>query len=737
MFNDNDEMNVKKPEILAPAGDLESLKVAVYNGADAVYFGLPKFNARSKATNISLENLSEAVDFCHLYNVKVYLTVNTLISDDELEQVLDLVRQAYSKGVDAFIIQDLGLAKVLREHIPDIELHASTQMGIHNLEGALIAESLGFKRIVLSREVTINDISLIKAWTNLEIEYFVQGALCVAFSGNCYFSALKYGQSGNRGACIQPCRLKYKSNFGKTEGYLLSTRDLCLIDRLKQLSNLGVDSFKIEGRMRRPAYVAQAVQSYRNAIDCNFNEEVCAFEKSNLKRVFNRGDYNEGIYLDKIQDENIINYEFQNHRGVSIGQVESVRPFKNIYAIIIESKTPINDGDGLKFVNVDGNEVGIGVGGVEQIERNKYQIYSKYAPNVNDIVYKTVDFVRENLLLSNVKKIPITAHFIAKPDEPATLILQYEDCVAKVESLFVCDKALTQSLTYEKLLQNIDRFVDTEFTLTKLTCELNDVFIPNSRINELRRMCVEKLKQIIIKRNSKPIKKLVINSVRKLNVKESNTNNFMIIEDIRDIESVPEDCCLIYAPNNYEFANINNFLIKANEMGHSFVYLNLPNVANSYDIQKIKSLLTEIGNQNIGVVANNIYALCFAKLGYKTIAGYQMNITNCYTADVIINLGAECFVKSIEQDLTKGLKIGHNYVGKPTVMTFCHCPYKTVYNYDSCKECEYSEGLKYQAEDGKNYDIRRIRCNSCYFELVYNQNIGEKVAPYVLDLRGE
>lgn len=737
MLSVNEDFVSKKPEVLAPAGDLEALKVAVYNGADAVYFGLPKFNARSKATNISLENLSEAVDFCHLYNVKVYLTVNTLIADEELEDVLDMVRQAYTKRVDAFIIQDLGLAKILKEQIPDIELHASTQMGIHNLEGAIIAESLGFKRVVLSREVTLNDIDLIKAWTNLEIEYFVQGALCVAFSGNCYFSALKYNQSGNRGACLQPCRLKYKSNFNNAEGYLLSTKDLCLIDRLKQLSDLGVDSFKIEGRMRRPSYVAQAVQSYRNVVDCDYNDEVCAYEKSNLKRVFNRGDYNEGIYLDRIQEENIINAEFQNHRGVSIGQVENVRPFKNIYAITIQSKTAINNGDGLKFVGPDGQEVSVGVGGVEKIGINTYQIYSKYAPNVDDTVYKTVDSVRENILISTIKKLPIKAHFVAKEDEPCRLTLIYKDITATSESMFVCDKALNQALTYDKLLQNIDRFGDTNFELEGLTCELGQVFIPTSRINELRRMCVEKLRLAIIEHNQKPIHKLVINSVKKLSVKEDNTNNFMIVEDIRDIESVPIDCCLVYAPNNYEFNNINNFLIKANELGHEFVYLNLPNVANSYDIQKLKSLLTEIGNQNIGVMANNIYGLCFAKLGYKTIVGYQMNVTNMYTAKVLVDLGAEAFTKSIEKDLSKSMTAGHNYVGRPTIMTFCHCPYKTVYNYDSCKECEYSEGLKYKAEDNKTYNIRRIRCTSCYFELVYNQSIGDKTQPYVLDLREE
>ncbi len=731
-----DEQN-KKPELLAPAGDWESLRVAVYNGADAVYIGLSDFNARAKAQNFTLENLNEVVSFCHLYGAKVYIAMNTLIKDSELEEALEMARQAYQKHVDAFIVQDLGLAKVLKEQIPDIELHASTQMGIHNLEGAIIAESLGFKRVVLSRETTLNDITLIKAWTNLELEYFVQGALCVSFSGNCYFSALKHGQSGNRGACIQPCRLKYRANRGQAQGYLLSPRDLCLLDRLKQLNDIGIDSFKIEGRMRRPGYVAQAVQSYRNAIDSNYNEDVCNFERNNLKRVYNRGEYNEGIYLDRITEENIINPEFQNHRGVSIGQVEKVKHFKVIYEIIIEANTSIANGDGLKFIGLNGSEISIGVGGVEKVSDNEYRLYSKHSPHVGDAVYKTLDSVRENALTSYIKKLPVYAHFEAQPDVPAKLFLRYKDIQIVVESMFVCDKALNQALTSERLLQNIDRFNDTPFELKGFTCDIKDVFIPSSRINELRRNACEKLQNQIIQNFEKPVNKVVRDSIKTSKVQEANTNNFMIVGDYRDLDAVPEDTCVIYAPLDYEFDKLNKFLQEANECGHEFVYLNLPNIANSHDIQKLKSLLTELGTQNVGVVANNLYAMCFAKLGYKTIVGYQMNVVNTKTAEILVLLGAEAFIKSIESDLALELNIGHNYVGKPTIMTFCHCPYKTVYNYNSCKECEYHEGLIYQSEDKQNYLIRRIRCASCYFELVYNKTIGNKIAPYVLDLRDD
>ncbi len=723
------------PEILAPAGDLESLKVAVYNGADAVYFGLQAFNARSKAQNFTLDNLSDVVDFCHLFGVKVYLTVNTLIKDSELDEVLDLVRQSYQKHVDAFIIQDLGLARILKKHIPDIELHASTQMGIHNLEGALIAEEMGFKRIVLSREVTLNDINLIKAWTNLEVEYFVQGALCVSFSGNCYFSALKFNKSGNRGACLQPCRLKYRASTKGEYKYLLSPRDLCLINRLKQLADIGVDSFKIEGRMRRPAYVAQAVQSYRSVIDSNYNEEVCKFEENNLKRVFNRGEFNEGIYLDNIRDQNIINKEYQNHRGVSIGQVAKVERFKDIFAILIETKQSINNGDGLKFILDNGNELSIGVGGVEKINDKLYRVYTKKSPNVGDTVYKTVDSNYENYLVSNTNRLTIKAHFEAHPDEPAKLTMTFGKISAQCESMFVCDKALNQALTREKILQNINRLNDTPFELGSFTCNLGEVFIPASRINELRRMCVDALYKKIVKSNEKPIRKLVRDSVKLPKINEKNKNNFAIIDDINQINEISEQTNIIFAPRIYDYEKINECLLKANEKDHDFIYLNLPNVANSYDIQRIKNILTEIGQENIGIVANNIYALCFTKLGFKTLIGYQMNVTNLCTMQVLLDMGAEAFTKSIESELSCKLSIGHNYVGKPTMMTFCHCPYKTIYDYNSCKDCDFHDGLYYQAEDNNSYYIRRIQCNSCYFELVFNEKIGQENGCDVIDLR--
>ena len=249
-----------KMKILSPAGDFESLKAAVIAGADEVYLGVRNFNARN-IEGFSLETLKQAVDYAHIFSVKINLAVNILFSDDEIQQALDLIVDAYNLGVDSFIIQDVGLMSLVHENYPQIEVHASTQMGLHNLEGLKALEDLGFSRVVLARETSLSEVKRIKENTSLEIEYFAHGALCVSFSGNCYLSSYLNDASGNRGKCKQLCRLPYEifvGNEKKADGYLLSAKDFNMTNRLQDLLDAGVDVLKIEGRARRPFYVYTA-----------------------------------------------------------------------------------------------------------------------------------------------------------------------------------------------------------------------------------------------------------------------------------------------------------------------------------------------------------------------------------------------------------------------------------------------------------------------------------------------
>ncbi len=278
---------MSKCEILAPAGGKEQLLAAVRCGADAVYLGTEQFNARSSATNFDKAALIEAVRYCHARNVKVYVTMNTLVTDKEIESVINEIKNIAQSGADAVIIQDLAVARLWKEYCPEMKLHASTQMTVHNIEGAKQAEKLGFERIVLARELSAAEIKHIKDNINAEIEVFVHGALCMSVSGTCLLSSMIGARSGNRGKCAQPCRLNFKCNGRE---YVLSLKDLSLLPDVEELKAIGVDSFKIEGRMKRPEYVAAAVTAVKNAIN---NEP---YDAQKLKAVFSRSGFTNGYF---------------------------------------------------------------------------------------------------------------------------------------------------------------------------------------------------------------------------------------------------------------------------------------------------------------------------------------------------------------------------------------------------------------------------------------------------------
>lgn len=279
-------------ELLSPAGSMEALQAAVQNGADAVYLGVGSFNARANAKNFTVDDLSDAVSYCHIRGVQVHLTLNTLTSDRETAQVAELIRKAARCGVDAFIVQDPGTVKLCRAIAPQVAVHASTQMSVHNLDGVLQAAALGCSRAVLAREVPKKDIAYICKHSPIEIEVFVHGALCMCYSGQCYFSSVVGRRSGNRGQCAQPCRLPY--GYGRKENkYPLSLKDNCLIDSLQELKDMGVASLKIEGRMKRPEYVAVVTDIYRRALD---EGQVSREGAAKLEKIFSRQGFTRGFY---------------------------------------------------------------------------------------------------------------------------------------------------------------------------------------------------------------------------------------------------------------------------------------------------------------------------------------------------------------------------------------------------------------------------------------------------------
>ena len=317
-------------DLLSPVGNFDCLKAAVQNGANSVYFGADLFSARAYASNFDLKELEKAIIYAKTRGVKTNLTLNTLIKDDEFDDAFELAKKAYEFGIDAIIVQDLGLAKQLINHFPDLDIHASTQMTVHNLQGVLKLQELGFKRVVLSRELSLQEIEYICKNSDVEIECFIHGALCISYSGQCLFSSMVGARSGNRGKCAQPCRLPYQlmeNDIEIDKGHLLSTRDLCGLDYIPSLINAGVTCLKIEGRMKNPEYVATVTRIYRKYIDLaekSFFQNDYKVDESDRKillQAFNRGMSSTGHLSDE-PNRNLIFKDKPNNMGLFLGKVQ-------------------------------------------------------------------------------------------------------------------------------------------------------------------------------------------------------------------------------------------------------------------------------------------------------------------------------------------------------------------------------------------------------------------------------
>ena len=666
-------------KILSPAGNFESLKMAVYNGADEVYLGINNFNARNNIDGFTKETLEQAVDFAHIYGAKVNLAINILFSDDELRDALNTIVDAYNMGVDSFIIQDLGLASLVHENYPQIEIHASTQMGIHNLEGVKAIEKFGFKRVVLARETPLAEIKRIRENTDLEIEYFAQGALCVSFSGNCYLSSYLCNASGNRGKCKQLCRLPYTLEVnGKPlkKGYLLSAKDFNMIDRLDDLKQAGVDVLKIEGRARRPEYVAIATREYYNALHGTKEKN------DNLELAFNRG-FTAG-YFDGNGD---IISDFHNHIGVEIGKVEKVNVGRKFNEIIISSNRELSPKSTFKFYKNNEEKNTITAFDLNKISNGKYKLTTTQRAVVGDKVHLILDAKLEDEIIKYTKKRVIKIKLFAKGNEriKATCFLN-----EKSFDVFgdVLQSANKQPLKKEELIAN---FKKSEFFNVDLEIEaLDSVFIPNKLLNEFRRNVFECVYNEIAKSAKHSVKYV------KIDIKQG----FSSLIDVQIIENCDQKFNaknIIYSPEIYEIDDIKLFKNRC-EKENKTAFLDLPNFTLESDIKHIKKIIDET---QIAVVANNYYAL---NLTDKFIIGAGLNVYNSLTLNV---LGKQFL--TAESDL--GERVDYPY------MTLRHCPMKSHLN-ASCEKCPYKDGYTYKMDNGKILKLKRKKLSSCTFYLV-------------------
>lgn len=498
---------MKKPELLAPAGNMDAFLAAIEAGADAIYIGGYTFGARAFANNFSDDEIIKCINYAHLYGVKVYITVNTIVYEKEVDLFLNYIDFLHRNNVDAIIIQDLGMFDLVRKVYPNLELHASTQMHIHNLNGVLNLQKWGAKRVVMARETSYETLKEIKKDASVELEVFVHGALCVSYSGQCLMSSLIGGRSGNRGKCAGTCRQQYNliDDNGKKyneDSYLLSTRDLNTLEDIGKLIELGIDSFKIEGRMKRAEYVYLVVSIYRKAIDNYLKYKETRITEDDileLKKIYNRK-FTKG-YL--FNDKNIMNTYRPNHLGIKIGKV--IKKDKN--SIYIKLNNKLINGDGIRFLNKVEDDGLI----ISQMYINKQKVISAKENDVIEIkgnincdngatVIKTTDKEQmdklNNLINKRTRKVSINGKVIVKQDEFMKITLNDE----KNEVTFISDEkpqlATNKPLMKEDIEKQIKKINDTIYTFRNLEIYTdNKSFVPLSKLNEIRRGAIELLDQ--------------------------------------------------------------------------------------------------------------------------------------------------------------------------------------------------------------------------------------------------
>ena len=501
-------------ELLAPAGNWEAFLAAMKNGADAVYMGGKNYSARQSAENFDLEQIGRAVEYAHLRGKKIYMTVNTLIDNQEFPAALDYLFELNQLQVDAIILQDIGLAAACRKVLPELRLHASTQMTIHNAEGVSLLRDLGCKRIVLARELSAEDISLIHQQVdNIELEAFVHGAICYCYSGQCLFSSMVGGRSGNRGRCAQPCRMGYqlKSSSGRYSSdpersgrYLLSPADLCLIDHLPELRASGISSLKIEGRMKRPEYVAVVTKAYREALDLmeTWGERPLPEVKDKLLKIFNRR-FSSGYFIPAPAD--FLSTRRPNNRGVFVGRVLSQ---DHQLQTRIKLSERVQHGDGLVvWVNKGKNPV-LMVKDLSVNDRLQNQaqpgdvitVVLEERVSSGDRVFKTHDEQILQEAMQSIRdeesgRVPVDAEVHLQLGEPLLFILRDDqgNC-AQTRSQTAAQQARNQALDEAVLRDKLGRMGNTPFILRALTIEGGEgLMLPFSELNEVRRQAVDML----------------------------------------------------------------------------------------------------------------------------------------------------------------------------------------------------------------------------------------------------
>ena len=759
-----------KVELLAPVGDWNCLKAAVQNGADAVYFGVEQFNARMYATNFNVEDMKQVIDYCKLRNVKTNLALNTLLENGEFESAIDLAKEAYRAGIDAIIVQDLGLAKYLIDNIPGLPVHASTQMTVHNLQGVLELEKLGFDRVVLSRELSCDEIEYICKNCRVEIETFIHGALCICYSGQCLFSSVVGGRSGNRGKCAGPCRLPYELISENSEtherkaidkGYLLSTKDLCSIAYLPRLIQAGVKCFKIEGRMKSPEYVATVTRIYRKYIDMILNNNDFIIDEkdiNDLMQVFNRGGFSDGHLSSKYNKE-LIFPEKPSNMGIYLGTIKKYNSNKGHITLQLEENLEL--GDSISVSNESSkylvSELMIKNTNFKKASVNTEVTVGRMKGNikVGDKVYKISskslsDFAKLSYDNCENKKIPLNCTVTIKKNVPISMEIStnkntcynelYSSIHIKEVSNMMPIDALKTPISVERVVKQISKTTNTPFSFENITVLLDDgLYVPSiSTLNELRRTALEKVKQEILTRSKRTL--FDLSTPQKESITYiPNVENPKISILLRQIDLKfdyakldKEKITNIYLPLelfiNKKYSNIIDYF-----SSNYNLYIYMPSIIKTnYKNIALNSIDQIISSYNIkGFVVSNIGDFELLKKyskDYEFIGNYTLNVFNNSTMEEYRKLGLSRITLSRElnQELIKDMLSTANInaemiiYGNLPLMASSYCLLgKTNKCYPDCGvNCK--KNNKYYLKDRLGFNFRIIPNNVETVTLICN-----------------
>ena len=726
----------KKVEILSPAGSYESLKAAIAAGADAVYIGGTRFGARAYANNLTEEELLEAIDYVHLHGRKIYLTINTLLKEHELcNELYDYLLPYYKQGIDAVIVQDIGVLTYIKEQFPDLPIHASTQMTITNVLGAQFLKSLGAERIVTAREMQLSEIEEIAKNTDVEIESFVHGALCYCYSGQCLYSSLIGGRSGNRGQCAQPCRLPYRTDNQKDTQYVLSLKDICTLEYIPELVEAGIDSFKIEGRMKKPEYVALVTAMYRKYVDLYLKCGKKAFrveekDREMLMDLYNRGGSHGGYYHTKNGRE-MLSLERPNHAGVPALQVMKCKG-RNV---MVKALVDIHKGDVIELP--DGAEnftFGMDVlkGQTTTITTHKNQKFSQ-----DHILNRTrneslLQWIKASIIDSK-SKMKINGQLKLSVKEAARLVIEYQDITVEVAGE-KAQEAVNQPMNAERVEKQMRKTGNTLFEFDKFKIELDgNLFMPMQALNELRRTGIEALEKQILLSFRRTEKQKVLHT----DESEKTHNSMPMYVYVENLEQWEEALNFDYAERIYldcnalnkAWANLDipNIIDRTHKSGKQ-IYLGMPHIFRKETILKYEEAYDNIMKASWdGVLIRNYESYAFLKNhGYsgKIVTDYNLYQFNKYAKEFWKNEMIESTTAPLELNFKELKEVGVEnselvVYGYFPMMVSAQCVKKTT---EGCKKQKGQIFIKDRYQ--KQFAVKN-HCDYCY-NIIYN------TAPVVL-----